>query len=176
MGPRPAEHDDRSLPAPADDGDAGTETVLEAAARRRADVASRLPDEVEHPDEVESDAAAPGRTGTRESWRRRSATGAILTGIALGFREVLETERQDPAIVQETSGVPPKDLPVEADLQEAAPRRNVVHVRPWLLGQTAPPPAPVGETGRATPATAERTPTPVPGRAPVRRRLGRRSR
>jgi hypothetical protein len=176
VGPRPAEHDDRSIPARADGGDDGGETVLGAAARRRADIASRLPDEVEHPDETEGDADAPGRAGTRESWRRRSATGAILTGIALGFREVLETERQDPAIVQETSGVPPKDLPVEADLQEAAPRRNVVHVRPWLLGQTAPPPAPLGEAGHAAPATAERTSTPVPGRAPVRRRLGRRSR
>ncbi|MST34997.1 hypothetical protein GHK86_19990, partial [Acidimicrobiaceae bacterium USS-CC1] len=48
MGPRPAEHDDRSIPDRAD-GDR-VETALAAAARRRADVAARLPDEVEHPD------------------------------------------------------------------------------------------------------------------------------
>jgi hypothetical protein len=68
-----------------------------------------------------------------ESWRKRSVTGAILTGFALGLQEALETKRQEPAIVVQTSGDPPKDLPVEADFEYARPRQTVVSIRPWLL-------------------------------------------
>ncbi len=68
-----------------------------------------------------------------ESWRRRSATGAMLTGFAFGLQQVFEPERKEPAIMMETSGVPPRDLPVEADLEAATSRRSVVKIRPWLL-------------------------------------------
>jgi hypothetical protein len=68
-----------------------------------------------------------------ESWRKRSVTGAILTGFALGLQEALETKRQEPAIVVQTSGDPPRDLPVEADFEYARPRQSVVSIRPWLL-------------------------------------------
>lgn len=68
-----------------------------------------------------------------ESWRRRSATGAVLTGFAMGLREVFEPERKEPAITMETSGEPPTDLPVEAELEAATTRRSVVRIRPWLL-------------------------------------------
>ncbi len=70
-----------------------------------------------------------------ESWRRRSATGAILTGFAFGLREVFEPERKDPAIVMETSGDPPGDLPVEATLDPLPARHSVVRIRPWLLAK-----------------------------------------
>ena len=68
-----------------------------------------------------------------ESWRRRSATGAILTGFAFGLKEVFEPEREEPAIVQEVSGKPVKDLPVEAQVDERRPDETVVTIRPWLL-------------------------------------------
>jgi hypothetical protein len=68
-----------------------------------------------------------------EAWRKRSAAGAILTGFALGLQEALETKRQDPSIVIQTSGDPPKDLPVEADFEYGRPRQSVVSIRPWLL-------------------------------------------
>lgn len=68
-----------------------------------------------------------------EAWRKRSATGAILTGFALGLQEVFEPKRDEPAIIMETSGEPPKDLPVEADFEYLRPRQSVVNVRPWLL-------------------------------------------
>jgi len=81
--------------------------------------------------------AEPPRTALSprvEAWRKRSATGAILTGFAFGLREALEPERKEPAIVMETSGDPPGDLPVEAHLEDALrPRESVVHIRPWLL-------------------------------------------
>jgi hypothetical protein len=69
------------------------------------------------------------------SWRRRTATGAILSGLALGFQQVFEDNKPDIPIIVQTSGDPPTDLPVEAELEELAPRRSVVKIRPWLLGE-----------------------------------------
>jgi hypothetical protein len=77
-----------------------------------------------------------GQTGVPpkfEAWRRRSATGAILTGFALGLQEALEAKREEPSIVVQSSGEPPQDLPVESDFEYRRPRRSVVHIRPWLL-------------------------------------------
>ena len=105
-----------------------------------------------------------------ETWRRRSATGAILTGFALGLQDVLEVERKEPAIVMETTGAPPRDLPVDADLEDARPRHNVVRVRPWLLDEAR---AEADTQADTEGATADRSPTPIPDRAP-RRRLRRR--
>jgi hypothetical protein len=68
-----------------------------------------------------------------EAWRRRSATGAILTGFALGLQAAFEKEHEQPAIVMVTSGDPPRDLPVEAEVEGARPRQSVVSIRPWLL-------------------------------------------
>jgi hypothetical protein len=47
---------------------------------------------------------------------------------------VFEAERKEPAIVMQTSGDPPMDLPVEAQLEQLGPRQSTVTVRPWLLG------------------------------------------
>lgn len=81
-------------------------------------------------DDGDGHTALPGRV---EAWRRRSATGAILTGFALGLQEVFEPKRDEPGVVMETSGDPPTDLPVEADFEYGRPRQSVVNVRPWLL-------------------------------------------
>lgn len=72
-----------------------------------------------------------------QAWRRRSATGALLTGIALGLNQVFEPERKEPNIVLETSGQPPRQLPIEADLDQVLPRDTVIKVRPWLLAGAA---------------------------------------
>lgn len=71
-----------------------------------------------------------------EAWRQRSATGAILTGMALGLQQALGKERNEPSIVVQTSGDPPRDLPVEADFEFRRPRQSVVNIRPWLLEGT----------------------------------------
>ncbi len=68
-----------------------------------------------------------------EAWRRRSATGAILTGLALGFQQALEAPREQPSIMIETSGTPPRDLPVDAEVEVLRPRQSVVSIRPWLI-------------------------------------------
>jgi len=40
------------------------------------------------------------------SWMKRSATGAVMTGIAVGLQQALELPRQEPAFVIEASGEP----------------------------------------------------------------------
>jgi hypothetical protein len=111
--------------------DAGrTETVDEQGRRHVRLAAPEGTDEI-----LEQE--IPRRTGLpdwAERWRVRSATGTVLTAVAFGLQQVFETERKEPAIVMETSGEPPTDLPVEADLQQLGPRQSSVTVRPWLLG------------------------------------------
>jgi hypothetical protein len=68
-----------------------------------------------------------------EAWRKRSATGALLTGFALGLQQALGKEQEQPAIIMQTSGDPPMDLPVEAEVEQGRPRQSVVNIRPWLL-------------------------------------------
>ena len=82
--------------------------------------------------------ALPSRV---ESWRRRSVAGAILTGIGLGLKEVMEPKREEAAIVVQSSGEPPSDLPVEADLGGIHPSANVVRIRPWLMPPASEPAA-----------------------------------
>lgn len=74
-----------------------------------------------------------GLSDRMERWRQRSATGAVATAFALGLQAALETERKEPAIIMETSGEPPTDLPVEAQLEQLGPRQSTVKVRRWLL-------------------------------------------
>jgi hypothetical protein len=74
-----------------------------------------------------------------EAWRRRSATGAILTGFALGLQQALGKEQEQPAIIMQTSGDPPADLPVEAEVEQGRPRQSVVNIRPWLLPDRSNP-------------------------------------
>jgi hypothetical protein len=70
-----------------------------------------------------------------ESWRRRSTTGAVLTGIALGLRHALELKQDPPAIVQEAPGGPPADEePFSVLLDGEHPNESVVVIRPWLFG------------------------------------------
>jgi hypothetical protein len=90
---------------------AGTDEMLENEAPR----VTGLPDKV-------------------EKWRRNSATGAVFTAFAFGLQQVFEPERKEAAIVMQTSGDPPKDLPVEAQLEQLGPRQSSVTVRRWLLG------------------------------------------
>jgi hypothetical protein len=91
-----------------------------------------------------------------ESWRRRSAMGAILSGIAFGLKEALEPERDEPAIVVQVSGDPIGDRPVEASLDDRAPKDSVVTIRPWLLPDGSPETAALAAPVGAIPAWASR--------------------
>lgn len=81
-----------------------------------------------------------------EKWRRNSATGAVFTAFAFGLQQVFEPERKEAAIVMQTSGDPPKDLPVEAQLEQLGPRQSSVTVRRWLLGGEGQGKQPSSET------------------------------
>ena len=117
-----------------DDGPARFEGDAAEASSDRADEPAAGGPATDAPTDPATDAdfhtALPPRI---EAWRKRSATGAILTGLALGLQEALEKEREDPGIVMQTSGEPPKDLPVEADFEYRRPRHSVVNIRPWLI-------------------------------------------
>jgi hypothetical protein len=95
-----------------------------------------------------------------ESWRRRSATGAILTGFALGLKQVLEPQRDEPAIVMQVSGEPVRDLAVDAQLNDLQPSESVVTVRPWLLAGYQPGDA--GEDARPGTPDGNGTASPTP--------------
>ncbi len=68
------------------------------------------------------------------AWRRRTASGAILTAMALGLREALDEPKEEPQVLIESGGEPfrPTD-PVELHFDPAGPAHTWVVVRPWLL-------------------------------------------
>ena len=68
-----------------------------------------------------------------ESWRRRSVTGMLLTGIAFGLREALEPNPDKPPIIAEAPGEPPGDKAFDLNVDTDRPAESVVLVRPWLL-------------------------------------------
>ncbi len=66
-------------------------------------------------------------------WRTTTASGAILTGIALGMRDALEYPKERPAIVQPVpSGDGEIDHPVELYLDPDHPEATLAVIRPWL--------------------------------------------
>lgn len=102
--------------------------------------------------EGEPHTALPPRV---EAWRKRSAAGAILTGFALGLQDALQSHRDEPSIVIQTSGDLPDDLAVEADFEYGRPRQSVVSIRPWLLHDADRDPAapPAGEQRPSDPGS-----------------------
>jgi hypothetical protein len=44
-----------------------------------------------------------------DAWRRRSAIGAIATGVALGLKEIFQPTSIEPVITAEAPGEPPDD-------------------------------------------------------------------
>ena len=125
FGRLPAE-DDEDVPTP---GDLARDDDSDPARRRRGRGRAEQGDDANH-------TALPPKV---EAWRRRSATGAVLTGFALGLQQALGKEQEQPAIVMQTSGDPPRDLPVEAEVEQGRPRQSVVNIRPWLLRRAPQP-------------------------------------
>lgn len=84
-----------------------------------------------------------------ESWRLRSATGAVLTGIAFGLRDALEPERENAAIVVPAPGDPPGPQLLELHLDDDRPGEAWAVVRPWLVTKQPERPVDTGPTGEA---------------------------
>lgn len=74
-----------------------------------------------------------------ESWRSRSATGAIATAIAMGLQQVFEPERRRPAAVAEAPSDPyDDDDPITVNYVPDDAEATTVHVKPWLLQKGEP--------------------------------------
>lgn len=112
-----------------EDGDEVAEYVDELGRRHVRRAAPEGTDEMLE-NEAPRETGLPDRV---EKWRRNSATGAVLTAFAFGLQQAFEPERKEPSIILQTSGDPPKDLPVEAQLEQLGPRQSSVIVRRWLL-------------------------------------------
>lgn len=64
-------------------------------------------------------------------WRRNTASGAILSAVGLGLREVFEPQRDEVAIVHEAAGEPPGDQEVELHFDPDHPERTWAVIRTW---------------------------------------------
>lgn len=75
---------------------------------------------------------APPAPDTRR-WRRGAATGAVVTGVVLGLRDVFEGEREEAVVREEDVPGPDPDQAVVVHLVPFDPPASVAIVRPWLL-------------------------------------------
>jgi hypothetical protein len=63
-------------------------------------------------------------------WMKRSATGAVMTGIAVGLQQALELPKQQPAFVIEASGEPDDpDKPIDLRFDPDSPADTVAVIR-----------------------------------------------
>ena len=76
-------------------------------------------------------------------WMRSSATGGVLTGIALGLQHALEGRREQPAFVIEAPGEPEDpDAPITLHFDPDDPTKTVAIIRtPTVDGCNGPAPA-----------------------------------
>ena len=87
--------------------------------------------EDQDPDGRDRDGQDEGRDPLRfNSWRQRSATGAVMTGIAMGLQQALELPRQEPAFMIEASGEPEDpDRPIDLRFDPDSPADTVAIIR-----------------------------------------------
>jgi hypothetical protein len=65
-----------------------------------------------------------------EGWRRRSAIGAIATGVALGLKEIFQPTNIEPVISAVAPGDPPDpDAPLRVILDPEDPSKSVAILR-----------------------------------------------
>ena len=126
VAPRPDESDGAVARAegtesgPAADGDATPEDrTLDGPGEATA---SERSSENELPDTVD-----PLRFN---KWMKRSATGAVLSGIALGLQEALTIKKEQPAFVMEAPGEPEDDeAPIQLKFDPDDPANTVAIIR-----------------------------------------------
>jgi hypothetical protein len=94
-------------------------------------------DEFDYPAEDEVDDGQGGRRARPrrvDTWRTRTATGAIASAIAMGLQQVFEPEQRRPAAVAEAPSDPyDEDDPITVDYVPDDAGATTVHVKPWLL-------------------------------------------
>jgi hypothetical protein len=71
---------------------------------------------------------------------KRSATGAVMTGIAVGLQQALELPKQQPAFVIEASGEPEDpDKPIDLRFDPDSPADTVAVIRRRPADPPEPP-------------------------------------
>lgn len=98
--------------------------------------------------EVPADGAGEldgGRDPLRFSnWMKRSATGAVMTGIAVGLKEALQPQRKEvPFVIESREDPDDEDKPIDLHFDPDSPEATVAIIRRPVAGPPdAPPPAP----------------------------------
>ncbi len=140
---------------PADEGSGPSDSRAVPSDGAGPDDSGAVPDEGVVPDEgivPDGSVARPDEVEPPEGsdplrfnkWMKRSATGAVLTGISLGLREALETTKKEPAFMIEASGRPEDpDNPIQLHFDPDNPADTVAVIRqpPTRPDQDQPPPA-----------------------------------
>jgi hypothetical protein len=86
-------------------------------------------------DEAPAAGGEPSARPDAGGGRKRTMTGALMAGIALGLREVFEPERHDrTAIEQPAPEQPTEPQKYEIHLDPVAPESSFAIYRPWLDG------------------------------------------
>ncbi len=134
----PQSDDDLVVRAGADDGDVGIDDVA----------GTGCDDGFEHGGDTTGEDAS-GRDPLRfNRWMRSSASGGILTGIALGLQHALEERREQPAFVMEAPGEPEDpDAPISLHFDPEDPTKTVAVIRAPMHDdrRDGPPPPAHGE-------------------------------
>jgi hypothetical protein len=96
------------------------------------------------PDDQDPDDDLPGGDPLRfNNWMKRSATGAVLSGIALGLQQALERKRELPAFVMEAPDEPgDPDAPITLHFDPDDPTKTIAVIRHPAPGPTGPAAAP----------------------------------
>ena len=103
-----------------------------------ADALAAVDDTVPFEDRYDADELAAIEAGPRRAgqpvtsvsqWRRRSALGAVLTGMALGLQEVFDPEEERSIVIELDAAGEPLDLPVQMFLDPDSPAGSlcIVH-------------------------------------------------
>jgi hypothetical protein len=99
-----------------------------------------------HPDNVVDpyDGSDPGKDPLRFSnWMKRSATGAVMTGIAVGLKEALQPQKKEVPFVIEARGEPDDpDKPIDLHFDPDSPADTVAIIRRPAAAPDAPTPPP----------------------------------
>ena len=146
-GPEPQSTDPEGTGTAAPDpGPASDRTVEDGAADVRAADGSDGSDESEGSEGSDDGVHVPHEALPFDQWRRRSAAGAALSGIALGLQQVFQPKRELPAFVMEAPGEPEDpDATITLRFDPSDPTRTVAVIRtPHPDGPPAGAPSPEG--------------------------------
>ncbi len=86
---------------------------------------------------------AAGRDPLRFSnWMKRSATGAVMTGIAVGLKEALQPQRKEvPFVIEGREDPLDEDNPIQLHFDPDSPEATVAIIRRPAAGPDEPPPS-----------------------------------